>query len=308
MNRDAHLIDLAARQHHLVSDADALATMGREAWERAQARGIWVEVAPGSYRHRAFPETFEMTVRAGAAWLEHRGALHGASALRWLGLEEVTPRRVEFLVPRGRRSIRSLDLVTTTRWDDADITRHRGVRTTNATRAIIDYAASRPGAHVLANTIDTAVRLRLTSHLRLGERLEALSGPGRHGCALVRELLLDSGGESYLERRFLRLLREHGFPRPECQRVFKDDGTTIARVDFYFPLDQVVVEVSGRRGHSSALDRQRDARRRNHLQHAGATVLEFTTSDVIDSPGYVLSTLHQALSVTRPPRPLVVGV
>ena len=111
--------------------------------------------------------------------------------------------------------------------------------------------------------------------------------------------LLDSGGESYLERRFLRLLRVNGLPRPECQVVFRRGGTTAARVDFRFPGRSVVVEVSGRLGHTSDRDLQRHARRRNALVHAGWQVLEFTTADVIDTPDYVLATLTSALLVTR---------
>lgn len=56
-------------------------------------------------------------------------------------------------------------------------------------------------------------------------------------------------------------------------------------------MGNVVVEVSGRLGHSSDRERQKDARRRNELQEMGTKVLEFTTADVIDDPGYVLRTL-----------------
>ncbi|MDP2291191.1 MAG: hypothetical protein Q8M22_08360 [Actinomycetota bacterium] len=81
--------------------------------------------------------------------------------------------------------------------------------------------------------------------------------------ALLSELLLDAGGDSYLERRFLRLVRFAGFPRPHCQVVMKSHGQRVARVDFTFPGSMIVVEVSGRLGHVSDRDRQRDARRRN---------------------------------------------
>ena len=113
----------------------------------------------------------------------------------------------------------------------------------------------------------------------------------------MRELLLDSGGESHLERRFLRLLRELGLPRPNCQVVFRRDNRTVARVDFQFPGTNVVVEVSGRLGHTSDSDRQRDARRRNALQQSGMEVLEFTTADVIDGKDYVFETLTTSLPV-----------
>ena len=84
--------------------------------------------------------------------------------------------------------------------------------------------------------------------------------------------------------------------RLQCQTVFKADGATVARVDFYFRTASVVVEVSGRRGHTSDADRRRDARRRNRLQET-SVVVEFTTADVIDDPAYVLATLRRHLHV-----------
>ena len=61
------------------------------------------------------------------------------------------------------------------------------------------------------------------------------------------------------------------------------------RVDFEFQDMNLVVEVSGRFGHSSDRDRQKDARRRNALQHMGKSFLEFTTVDVVAAPDYVLT-------------------
>ena len=76
----------------------------------------------------------------------------------------------------------------------------------------------------------------------------------------MRELLLHSGGESALERRFLRLIRIAGLPRPQTQITFKARATKAIRVDFLYPEQRVVVEVSGRVGHTSDGDRRKDAR------------------------------------------------
>ena len=64
-------------------------------------------------------------------------------------------------------------------------------------------------------------------------------------------------------------------------------------------LLQVVLEVSGRLGHTSDRDRQRDARRRNALQEQGWKVIEFTTADLLDDPEYVLTTLASVGFVIR---------
>ncbi|MCU1359322.1 MAG: hypothetical protein JWN99_611, partial [Ilumatobacteraceae bacterium] len=66
--------------------------------------------------------------------------------------------------------------------------------------------------------------------------------------------------------------------------------------DFQFRGTNLIVEVSGRLGHVSDRDRQRDARRRNALQASGNIVLEFTTADVLDAQPYVIETVTVELA------------
>ena len=297
---ETQLIERARASHRLVSVADiAAAGIGAARWQRWQDANKWIQVTPEHFRHAATELTFEMTVHAGAGWLSSRGALHAATALFWLDIELPKPQRAEFIVARTLRSIPNwIPIHTSSSLGHKDIIRHRGIRTTTATRALLDYAAAGVTACELEQAIDSAIRLRRTALSRLRKRLAEVGGRGRAGTRLMRELLLDSGGESHLERRFLRLLRELRLPRPECQVVFRRDNKTVARVDFRFPGTNVIVEVSGRLGHTSDSDRRRDAHRRNALQQSGFQVLEFTTADVIDGKDYVNTTLRTSLPVT----------
>jgi very-short-patch-repair endonuclease len=207
------------------------------------------------------------------------------------------PRSAAFLVPRSRRgTLPWMELHTTTKWDPVDVILHRGVRTCVASRAIIDLAANMPTAYALEVAIDSAIQRRRTALPRLLDRMHTMQGKGHHGCVLLRELLLDSGGESLLERRFLALMRRSRLPRPRCQATMPSAPGRRMRVDFLF--GRVVVEVSGRLGHVTETDRRRDLERRNALQGQGFTVVEFTTVHVIDAPDYVVSTLRTAFSVT----------
>ena len=161
----------------------------------------------------------------------------------------------------GPHRRRRLELIDRCRVDD--------LPATSASRTIIDLAATASIAE-LERAIDSAVRDGLTSAGCSSPASWSGSGPSaRRGVVLLDELLVDSGGHSDLERRFLALVRRAGLPRPTCQRVFRRDGTTLARVDFSFEPRPVIVEVSGRRGHSSDAERARDAQRRNELQHLG---------------------------------------
>lgn len=250
---------------------------------------------PTVWRHTATTETWELRVRAGWRWLQPSAAVAARTAAAWWGLDGFEEDVVEFCVPRARRSVGGVAVRMTRDWSSKDLVRHRGVRVTTATRTIIDLAGRGASVAELERAIDSAVRLRLTSIPTLTRRMAELAKPGRAGIPVLRELLLDSGGESALERRFLRLIRANGLPRPQTQVTFKVRSSRAIRVDFLYAAEQVVVEVSGRLGHASDADRAKDARRRNELQHRGFEVIEFTTADVMADPSYVVASLRQSL-------------
>ncbi len=299
MNPDRLLIDAASGNTGLATRKMVRAAgLTDHQWRRLLRNDVWLPVVPGVWRHEATVLTWEMKVRAGAQWLGKRGALHGRSALAWWGIEGCETEEVGFLIARSARGTPPwLTLHTTSAWPRGKVFRHDGVRVCDATRAIID-AARTETATFLEVAIDGAIRSRRTAVPRLAAQMKALSGRGRNGIVTLRELLLDSGGESYLERRFLRLMRERGLPRPEPQVVMRPHGQRVIRVDFRFPGTSVIVEVSGKHGHASDPDRTRDAARRNELQRH-SVVLEFTTAHVIDDPDYVEATLRTHL----PPSP-----
>ena len=82
--------------------------------------------------------------------------------------------------------------------------------------------------------------------------------------------------------------------------VFRSGGEHIARVDFFFEEFQMVVEVSGQKGHASPAERARDAQRRNELQDLGVRVFEYTFNDVIDRSEMVRRTLLTRLTASGP--------
>lgn len=265
-------------------------------WVRRVGSGEWLALMPTVWCHAATPQTWELKVRAGAMWLGDPAALAGWAAARWWGLDGFAESEVvEFVVPHSRRSKRGPAVRIVRDWSRRDFLVRLGVRVTTVTRTIIDLAAYGASARELEQAIDCGVRNRWTSVPTLTTRMSELAQPGRSGIPQLRELLLDSGGESALERRFLRVLRANKIRRPRTQVTFRSRTTRAIRVDFLFEAEQVVVEVSGRVGHASDADRRKDARRRNDLIQRGLTVLEFTTADVIDDPNYVAKTLLKSL-------------
>jgi very-short-patch-repair endonuclease len=88
-------------------------------------------------------------------------------------------------------------------------------------------------------------------------------------------------------------------PRPTPQVIHRLDGKAIARVDFLFEHLDVVVEVSGRKGHSSPAERARDAQRRNELLELGRLVYEYTWEQVTQRSDWVADTLGTRLALAR---------
>jgi hypothetical protein len=302
---DMRLFEIAERHHLLVTRAQVRrAGLSSTQWCARLDDGIWCEAAPGVWRHRLTADDWRLRARAAQRYLGVDGVLFGRTAAAWWDLLPA-PDHVEMVVPRMRRHLGApFVLHTSTRWAATRTVRRDGVRVPTASTVVFQLAAGIGNRSVsvreLESVIDESLRRRLTSLPTLQRALGELGGRGTRGTALLKLLLLDSGGESYLERRFLRLVRLAGLPRPLCQVVHRTGKKTIARVDFEFPDTRVVVEVSGRLGHVTDSDRQKDARRRNALQTDGWVVLEFTTADVVDDPGYVIATVRQHVVAGSP--------
>jgi predicted transcriptional regulator of viral defense system len=294
---DRSLLDLAARQHGCVSlDQARSSGLTLRQLARRVGSGRLERIGARVLRVGGSPPTWEQQLTAAVLDLGPTAVVSHRAAAALHGFDGFERRPVEVTVPRsGRGAGQRWNVHTTRRLEAIDRVHVDGLPTTSASRTILDLAAIATVAEV-ERAIDSAVRDGLTSPAFLARRLRDLRTKGRRGVVLVDELLVDSGGHSDLERRFLALVRSAGLPRPTCQRVVARDGTTLARVDFSFEPRPVIVEVSGRRGHSSDAERARDAQRRNELQHLGFVVLEFTNEQVRRYPAAVVAVLRRHLS------------
>jgi len=169
-----------------------------------------------------------------------------------------------------------------------------GIPVLRAERLILDAPLFAFSASEVENAIDSAIRLRLVSEQRLRTKVVGLHHRGiNYGRALL-DALVDTGGESRLERMFLRLVRKAGLPRPLLQRIFRDGTRTVARVDACFS-GGLVVELAGHGTHSSRRQLQVDAQRHTELTLRGIRVLTFRYEDVRDRPEWVVARLCDAL-------------
>ncbi len=255
-----------------------------------------VAEAPRVYAAGGAPTTVSRQQMAGLLCLGAGAVLSHETAARLHGFDRCLPHVVDVTVSRRRRGVHAPFNVHTTKYlSKLDVVTVDGWRCTSATRTVIDLARLRVPLGRLEAAMDSAVRSGASAPLVLARRLDELRGRGRWGAPLLENLLVDAGGHTMLERRFLALVRQAGLPRPTTQLVHRRDGRTIARVDFCFEAHGVVVEVSGQRGHSSPSERAKDAQRRNELQDLGRRVFEYTFEDVTRRPDLVASTLRSRL-------------
>jgi very-short-patch-repair endonuclease len=298
----AALTDLAAAQEGLLTSSQ-FRMHGVTTWtqRRLIAEGWMFRLAPRVYALRGTPDTHRRRLRCGLLCLGDRSWVSFEAAAALHGLDRSRAHAVEFTIERPRRpAVLPFAVHTTKRLDPIDHVLVDGLRVTSATRTVFDLALARAHPQRIEAAIDSAVRLQLSSPEVLARRLDGLRGSGRWGCRLVEEMIVDSGGHTHLERRFLELVRESGLPTPRKQVVFRAGGRHVARVDFFFEAFNVVVEVSGQKGHASPAERARDAQRRNELQDLGVRVFEYTFDDVTKRPDMVRRTLRVRLTRAGP--------
>ena len=158
-------------------------------------------------------------------------------------------------------------------------------------------------AEQLAAALDSALRDGLTSESMLHRRIVALRRQGRFGLPLLHEVLagheVTRGGQSWLEREYLRLIAAEGLPRPLTQQILSKAADQLVRVDCHFAGTNVVVELLGYRFHRSSGQMSHDAVRMNALIADGYHPVQFTYAHVVAEPNYVVRATQSALAGRR---------
>ncbi|HZX56424.1 MAG TPA: hypothetical protein VFE86_17180 [Ilumatobacteraceae bacterium] len=296
-DRYRQIAALAAKQHSVIS-IDQMSSVGistslRSKWER---NGLMTRLGQRSFTMPGSTASFERSLAAGMADLGGVGFVAGRAVARLHCLDGFSSSAAEFLVPRDHRGCSTDALVCSTSrsLSRAGVVTVRGFRCLTAERMIIESPLFAFTREETENAIDSAIRLRLVAEQRLRTRVIREHRSGVNGSRALLDALVDTGGESRLERWFLQLVRQAGIARPTLQTTIRVGNRVIARIDAYFPGD-VVVEVAGHGTHSSRRQRQVDEQRRTELTLRGFRVLTFTYEDVRDRPAWVIDRLREAL-------------
>jgi very-short-patch-repair endonuclease len=108
---------------------------------------------------------------------------------------------------------------------------------------------------------------------------------GRRGMARIRDCLplLRSGAESPAESRLRLLLDDEGIRAPELNySIHRRDGRFVARVDFAYPEQLLVLEYEGDHHRIERKQWHKDVRRQNSLEDLGWRVIRVTAADLAE--------------------------
>lgn len=171
----------------------------------------------------------------------------------------------------------------------------QGIPTTSVLRTIFDCARVLPlrEAVVIA---DSALRKGLVTP----EKLRSRRAFGR-GAARVRKVvrLADPRSESVLESVLRVLLVENGLSPPRTQYVVRDECGVVARADFAWPEQRVLVEADGFEFHRDRGAYRADRRKGNAFAGLGWRLLRFRWEDVLYNPAYVVRVVSEEVNRER---------
>jgi hypothetical protein len=179
------------------------------------------------------------------------------------------------------------------------VTRKHGIPVTNAARTLLDLASCVTEER-MNQVLDEALRKGLVSMDALRRFVDREKKSGRRGVGVLRKLV-DQRDPSYqpsaseLQAATRRLLIRAGLTNFVEEYVILDaDGNFVARADFAFMDEPVIVEAEGRANHSSKLDWQHDLGRRNRITAEGWAVIHATWDGVMHHPEEFLAEVRQA--------------
>ena len=218
---------------------------------------------------------------------------HSSAAALWgIGPLRVGP--IHVFVPSHVVRTRPRIVVHRRKLTEADLTRHLGVPVIAVVPTLVDLATTL-SRDALEAAISETDKRDLVDPEALRSELEAFRG--RPGVAVLRRTLdrhTFRPTDSWLERRFLPIVRRAGLPLPETRRY--KNGT---RVDFYWPELGLVVETDGLRYHRTPAQQAKDAFRAQRHAASGLLPLRFTYEQIRSDPAHVERTLRAVAARLR---------
>jgi len=311
---DRRLIELASPSGYLTRQrAYDAGISARQLRRRAQVG--WIDqVGANGFVLVSERRTKTVDLEASIAEIGGECWASGATAAALHGFDGYELRRpFHVTVMRGRNIERAgVRVHTTKEMPRIDRSVTNGIVLTSPARTVIELARSLDARRLTA-ALDSGLRDGGFNEDLLHRRIVALRSKGRYGIPLLLDVIagLDAtrGGESWLEREYLRITAAAGLPRPATQQVLTKALDKLVRVDFRYPGTNVVVEVLGYRFHRDPSQLRRDTERVSALVVDGYRPLQFTYEHLVESPQWVVETVRRLLAqISESPHTSGLGV
>jgi hypothetical protein len=195
------------------------------------------------------------------------GHLHGLACCEDPPLEVLTANRK--IMPRC-----GIVVHYTNRLPTEQIVEINGIPCTSVERTIMDLCGRLPKREA-AVVLDDALRKGLTTLGALDHLLFRTARRGRDGCGVLRELIKRRAGlsrlpDTPLETVIFELICKYDLPMPSIQHEIRDaEGRFVARPDFVYPDEKLIIEGHSVKWHSSPEHRAGDLRRHARLEALG---------------------------------------
>lgn len=295
---------IASHQYGLITRAQALAVGVTEDQIRYRiGSGRWLIVHPNVFALAGTTVTWERSQLAACLW---SGGITAASAAgRVYELNGCENAGTEILVWKGRPPGRSgITIHHTQRLPDSQITSLHGFPITNVERTLMDIAGSR-GRRAAAIALDDALRKEMTEIHLLDRCLFLVARRGRRGCGILRDLVSTRAQrvrapDTPLETIVQEVLDDPILPAPLVQHsIFDENGEFVARPDFLYLPERVIVEAQSYRWHGSKQAWATDMDRISKLTSMGYRIIFVTYYDATYRRTEIVSRVWRTLKEAR---------
>jgi len=286
MARDSLVLDVAKGQWGLVTRTQALnAGMSKWTIDQRIRSGEWVPMGTGVFRLPGAADSWHQRALAPCLQAEPFAALtHRSAAYVWRldMLKKGPPEQIEVVVPHNHRLKTHAEVRITRRFERGV---YKSMPVTPLSRTMIDLASVLPEAE-LEMALDSALRMGPKALTALQAKLKELPSRGRPGIEALRDLVAAYDGtlDSALEVQVRRCLFAAGLPKPVTQFNVWHNRRWIARVDFAWPKQKLVVQAHGLKWHLNPKRVQIDWRQNSEMQRAGWHPQTTTWREVMKQP------------------------
>ena len=290
------LADLAARQYGVVSRAQL---------EGLGYRGDAIDHASASGRLHQVHQTVYAVGHGGlsrrgkckaAVLARGAGAVLSFQSAAWLwGIEGTLELPVEVSVGWRGHNRDKLRVHHCPALRDEDVTAVERIPVTAVHRTLLDLASAVKPRR-LERALDRAERLDLLNLDKVDDLLDTLGGhPSRGRPRQAIDIHREPAfARSRGEKRFLRLLREAGLPRPHVNTWVEGH-----EVDLYFERERFAVELDSWDAHKTRRSFEEDRRRHANLMLAGIEMIRITGTRLAREPEQIAERLTILLGRRR---------